>query len=106
MEDPMTFATVTIETPLGCYALLASETGLRVVRPIDCASRAPAAAARASADAQRMLARASAAFTRYFAGDAHALAALPIDPVGSDFQRRVWQALREIAPGETASYGA
>jgi methylated-DNA-[protein]-cysteine S-methyltransferase len=52
-----------------------------------------------------MLARARAAFASYFAGAADALAELPVDPRGSDFQRRVWRALREIAPGATASYG-
>ena len=29
---------------------------------------------------------------------------LPLDVRGTAFQRRVWQAMREIAPGETASY--
>jgi AraC family transcriptional regulator of adaptative response/methylated-DNA-[protein]-cysteine methyltransferase len=28
----------------------------------------------------------------------------PLDPHGTDFQQHVWQALREIAPGTTASY--
>ena len=31
---------------------------------------------------------------------------LPLAPVGTPFQRRVWQALREIPYGETVSYGA
>lgn len=30
---------------------------------------------------------------------------LPLDPRGTDFQRRVWRALRDIPRGETASYG-
>ena len=30
---------------------------------------------------------------------------LPLDPRGSDFELRVWAALRQIPPGETASYG-
>ena len=30
---------------------------------------------------------------------------LPLAPVGSDFQRRVWDQLCEIGYGETASYG-
>ena len=30
---------------------------------------------------------------------------LPLDIQGTAFQRRVWLALREIAPGSTASYG-
>ena len=28
----------------------------------------------------------------------------PLDPSGTDFQKRVWQALREIKPGTTTSY--
>jgi AraC family transcriptional regulator of adaptative response/methylated-DNA-[protein]-cysteine methyltransferase len=30
---------------------------------------------------------------------------LPLDIMGTAFQRRVWMTLREIAPGSTASYG-
>jgi AraC family transcriptional regulator of adaptative response/methylated-DNA-[protein]-cysteine methyltransferase len=30
---------------------------------------------------------------------------LPLDPRGTPFQRRVWQALREVPAGSTASYG-
>ena len=30
---------------------------------------------------------------------------LPLDIEGTDFERRVWQAVREIPPGATASYG-
>jgi AraC family transcriptional regulator of adaptative response/methylated-DNA-[protein]-cysteine methyltransferase len=30
---------------------------------------------------------------------------LPLDPRGSDPERRVWDALRAIPPGQTASYG-
>lgn len=29
---------------------------------------------------------------------------LPLDPAGTDFQRRVWRALRKIPAGSTASY--
>ena len=52
-----------------------------------------------------MLARACAAFERYFAGSCAELLELPLDPQGSEFQRRVWRALREIPLGATASYG-
>ena len=98
----MTLATTLIETPLGRYALSASEHGLVSARP-DGAE--PPATEPASAAAQRMLANACAAFARYFAGDADAFADLPVDLRGSAFSRRVWSALREIAPGATASYG-
>jgi AraC family transcriptional regulator of adaptative response/methylated-DNA-[protein]-cysteine methyltransferase len=30
---------------------------------------------------------------------------LPLDAVGTPFQQRVWNALRDIPPGKTASYG-
>ena len=42
----------------------------------------------------------------YFAGDLGALQDCPVDCGGTPFQRRVWAALREIAPGETLSYSA
>ena len=40
----------------------------------------------------------------YFAGERSAFE-LPLAPVGTPFQRRVWDALREIPYGETVSYG-
>ena len=45
------------------------------------------------------------ALDRYFAGDLAALDALPTSTTGTDFQRKVWKALREIPAGETWSYG-
>jgi methylated-DNA-[protein]-cysteine S-methyltransferase len=50
----------------------------------------------------------SAAFERYFAGDAQALDKLPVDLSGvtSDFQRAVLETLRKLVkPGMTMSYG-
>ncbi len=46
------------------------------------------------------------ALTRYFDGDLSAPDALAVAPLGSPFQRSVWQALRAIPPGTTTSYGA
>ncbi|MEO8701524.1 MAG: methylated-DNA--[protein]-cysteine S-methyltransferase [Kofleriaceae bacterium] len=45
------------------------------------------------------------ALRRYFAGELAALDALPVVFEGSEFQCRVWNALRELRPGETCSYG-
>lgn len=42
----------------------------------------------------------------YFHGDLAALDRIPVATGGTDFQRRVWAALRAIPPGETRSYGA
>lgn len=43
------------------------------------------------------------AIARYLEGDA-SLARLPVDVQGTVFQRRVWEALRRIPPGETRTY--
>lgn len=40
----------------------------------------------------------------YFAGKRHAFD-VPVDPAGTEFQRRVWEAVRAIPFGETTSYG-
>src|SRR5262249_57657083 len=40
----------------------------------------------------------------YFAGTLDALAPIPVDPGGTPFQRRVWQALRRIPAGRTVLY--
>ena len=41
----------------------------------------------------------------YFAGDIAAIDSLPVATGGTDFQRQVWSALREIPAGQTLSYG-
>lgn len=43
---------------------------------------------------------------RYFRGENPDVTALPLAPKGTDFQQRVWMALREIPYGQTVSYGA
>jgi O-6-methylguanine DNA methyltransferase len=45
------------------------------------------------------------ALSAYFNGDARALDAVPVDLMGTEFQREVWAALRTIPPGRTLSYG-
>lgn len=49
---------------------------------------------------------AAAALARYFAGDADALRAVPVDAGGTPFQREVWAALRAIPAGEVRTYAA
>ena len=44
------------------------------------------------------------ALTRYFDGDLDALDALAIELHGTAFQQRVWQQLRTVSAGRTASY--
>ncbi len=40
----------------------------------------------------------------YFTGRTDALESIDVDLRGTDFQKRVWAALRAVAPGTTASY--
>ena len=54
----------------------------------------------ADADVQRFLAE----IARAAAGEAAALAEVPVDVRGTAFQQRVWNALRAIPRGETRSY--
>jgi methylated-DNA-[protein]-cysteine S-methyltransferase len=47
----------------------------------------------------------STALAEYFAGKVETIDTLAVDGQGTDFQRRVWRALREVPAGSTASYG-
>lgn len=55
-------------------------------------------------DDERVLDAAELQLAEYFAGTRETFD-LPLDPRGSDFQRRVWAALREIPYGTTTTYG-
>lgn len=83
-----------LDSPLGTLWLVCGPGGLTAVRrePLDLPEGDPYGAV--------------LAFRRYFDGALEALDALPVDPQGTDFQRRVWLGLRTIPPGGTLSYGA
>jgi methylated-DNA-[protein]-cysteine S-methyltransferase len=55
-------------------------------------------------DADPLLAEAARQLRAYFAGELREFD-LPLEPGGTAFQRRVWDELRRIGYGETASYG-
>ncbi len=46
------------------------------------------------------------ALAAYFSGELKAIDSIGIETGGTDFQRRLWHALREIPPGRTTTYGA
>ncbi|MGE8658111.1 MAG: methylated-DNA--[protein]-cysteine S-methyltransferase [Achromobacter sp.] len=48
---------------------------------------------------------ASRGLQAYFEGEVDAIDRLPVASGGTDFQRQVWRALRDIAAGDTVSYG-
>jgi methylated-DNA-[protein]-cysteine S-methyltransferase len=49
---------------------------------------------------------AAAVLRRYFDSDIHALDELEVEMNGTDFQKRVWEALRAVKAGQTSSYAA
>jgi AraC family transcriptional regulator of adaptative response/methylated-DNA-[protein]-cysteine methyltransferase len=99
-----------METPLGTMLALADDQGLRLLeftdrrglerelvvlrKRLQCAI-VPGTNA-VLTETQRQL-------TRYFAGESLEFD-VPLAPVGSDFQRRVWAELQRIPPGRTRSY--
>lgn len=46
----------------------------------------------------------AAALDAYFGGELDALSDLPVEAKGTDFERLVWRALRDIPAGQTRSY--
>jgi len=89
-----------LDSPLGPLYAVASLEGLRVLQ-----WRAPAVALRPpEAGAEEALLRAvEDQLAAYFAGERRAFD-VPLDPVGTEFQRAAWSALRRIPYGETRTY--
>ena len=94
-----------LETPIGRLAIVADEDGRlhaagftegheRMERLLRAFTRTPSANPGGLTDALRA----------YFAGDLGAIDDLPVACIGTEFQRAVWRALREIPCGETRSY--
>lgn len=103
-----------LATPLGELALTASDVGLTgihfpnspFVPPLRVAERGSGGEDRESGSgdgASGILARAAAQLTEYFARTRTTFD-VPLAPTGSAFERRVWDALREIPYGSTLSY--
>jgi len=103
-----TIETARVETPIGPLLLAACE-GTLVVLQFD---QGPDALRR---ELERRFgpclledrpdpAGAVARLRAYFAGDLAAIDAIPADPGGTEFQRKVWDELRRIPVGTTVSY--
>jgi AraC family transcriptional regulator of adaptative response/methylated-DNA-[protein]-cysteine methyltransferase len=99
-----------IETPLGTMLALADDRGLRLLEFVDrrglerelgqLRRRLRCAIVPGS---HAILNQAARELAEYFAGKRAAFT-MPLAPVGSDFQLRVWAELRRIPPGRTRSY--
>jgi methylated-DNA-[protein]-cysteine S-methyltransferase len=88
-----------LDTPVGTLTLLAGALGLRAVL---FPGEAPPAGV--VGGAHQPLAPAARQLQEYFAGERRTFE-LPLDPVGTPFQRRCWLALSSIPYGTTISYG-
>ena len=96
-----------LDTPLGPFALAATEAGLSHCLPTDAPTLPPLAAeplAEPDRAARAHLEAAARALGAYFAGEKDPWQGLELAPEGSSFQRRVWAALRRIPYGQTLSY--
>jgi methylated-DNA-[protein]-cysteine S-methyltransferase len=104
----ITLQTARVDTPTGRLFLVAREgtlvaasfDGREVEMPRALERRFGAVSLEDHPDPGGIVARLRA----YFGGDLRALDAIPADPGGTPFQRRVWAALRRIPVGTTLSY--
>ena len=91
---------ITVETPLGVLAVTAHEGSVCSIALTQDGSGEAAIANGKS----EILRRAARELNEYFAGE-RAEFTFPMEAEGTPFQRKVWQALREIPFGQTRSYG-
>lgn len=107
-----------IDSPVGALRLVASRDALTAIDfagPRDATAKDSASVARARSrslgrpmgkrdDDHPVLVDAARQLAAYFARELKEFD-LPLDPSGTDFQLQVWEQLRTIEYGETASYG-
>ena len=111
MNEPNVLDRAEVDTPIGRVVLFAQKGRLVGLEFADRRSRVAVLRrqiARALGPFDERPARdaagAGARLRRYFAGDARALDGQPVTSYGTEFQRRVWRALRRIPAGRTLSY--
>ncbi len=92
-----------IDSPLGRLRLTATSAGLTSIHFEDERYAPPLDSAWIRAPAFPPLREAAMQLAEYFAGRRRAFD-LPLSPVGTPFQRAVWDAIATVLPGETISY--
>ena len=99
----MTHACKTMISPVGDLTLVASDSGLTAILwPNDDPNRVRIGET-IQDDDHPILTEAEQQLTAYFAGTLQTFT-VPLDFVGTDFQKQVWAALLTIPHGETRSY--
>ncbi len=94
----------TVPTPVGRLRLIASDHGLAAILWEDDAPNRVRLIPRAEDENHPVLLETERQLGDYFAGKRKKFV-LKLDPVGTSFQRDVWDALSTIPFGETRSYG-
>ncbi len=98
-----TIAVTVFDSPVGPLRIAATDAGVRAVLWPDDQARVPLTAT--VDDPQHpVLVQAVQELAEYFAGERIEFD-VPLDPVGTPFQRAAWDALRTIPYGATVSYG-
>ncbi len=90
-----------VESKVGTVVMAASDKGLRYVS--FCDAEVVPLPSKWVRD-KSLLAEATSQMRAYLSGGLQRFS-LALDPLGTDFQRQVWQALTEIPYGQTVTYG-
>ncbi|MGH9763369.1 MAG: methylated-DNA--[protein]-cysteine S-methyltransferase [Blastocatellia bacterium] len=106
----MKISMIEVESPLGPIQIAATDTGVCLINFVDSWDRAQPVIARRFDSIEYMEGsdphNARRRMRAYFEGEFAALDELPLDPGGTGFQQQVWDRVRKIPAGQTASYGA
>jgi methylated-DNA-[protein]-cysteine S-methyltransferase len=94
-----------LDSPLGPLTAAATAEGLAGLW-FDGQAHHPGPLAAPVDPGQRHIAQARAELQHFWSGPAQRPFRVALDPQGTDFQRRVWQALRRIAVGRVSTYAA
>jgi len=94
----------TMQSPVGQLTLVGSDRGLAAVLWEDDDPSRVRLGERKEQASHPVLVQAQQQLEQYFAGKRRKFT-VKLDPAGTDFQTRVWNALRTIPFGETRSYG-
>ena len=100
----MSHVTKTIASPVGALKLVASDTGLAAILWENDRKDRVRLGALVEAPDHPVLLLAERQLGEYFAGTRSTFS-IPLDMVGTAFQKRVWEALLTIPFGQTRSYG-
>jgi methylated-DNA-[protein]-cysteine S-methyltransferase len=103
MKLPPLVAQARLDSPLGPLTAAATADGLAGLW-FDGQAHHPGPLAAPADPGNRHIAQARTELQQFWAGRLKRPFGVALDPRGTDFQQRVWQALRRIAPGRLATY--